>query len=137
MTLPDTGERWQRARNCEELHDILLLLIRATDGISLGWRTITHERDTLQAQPANSLQQAWPKFIQADAQDSLNSLNDYKYIPTADVIVNAVADIVNKTFTVLDIKPSIFYNCLFSVVSAANSSFAPPWASASGPSMAA
>ena len=93
MTLPDTGERWQRARNCEELHDILLLLIRATDGISLGWRTITHERDTLQAKPFDSLQQAWPKFINVDAQDSLN---DYSYVQTQDMLVNAALTTENR-----------------------------------------
>ena len=116
------GASSNEKENCDELRDLLLLLIRTTNGIHLGWRTITHERDTLQAKPFDSLQQAWPKFINVDARDSLN---DYSYVQTQDMLVNAASEIVNNTFTVLDIKPSIFYNFLFSVVSAANISFAP------------
>ena len=71
------GAASNEKENCDELRDLLLLLIRTTNGIHLRWRTITHERDTLQAKPFDSLQQAWPKFINVDAQDSLNSLNDY------------------------------------------------------------
>jgi len=115
---------------CDELHDLLMLLIRTTNGISLGWRTITHERDTLQSKPFGSLKEAWPQLIYVDdVHDNTDKetyrLDDYTYVKSADVLVNAAADIVNSSFVALDVKPSIFYNFFFSVVSAANFSVAP------------
>jgi hypothetical protein len=122
---------------CDELHDLLMLLIRTTNGISLGCRTITHERDTLQSKPFDSLKEAWPQFIyvddvhdnsektETDTDKETYRLDDYTYVKSADVLVNATADIVNRSFVALDVKPSIFYNFLFSVVSAANISVAP------------
>jgi hypothetical protein len=71
-----TEQQWGReststSSNCNELLDLLKIAIRITNGIHLGWRTLTHERDNLQGQPAEALKDAWPTLLEPDTENAL------------------------------------------------------------------
>lgn len=106
--------------SCSELRNLLMVITRITKGIRLGWLTLTHERDTLQGKPAATLSDAWPRLVHVDPADALPPA---VLVDSDDGIVRWAGTAVNKTLDVLNVQPSFFYSVLFSVVSAANSSF--------------
>lgn len=123
------AEQWgpaPNARDCTELQDLLRIAIRTTKGIRLGWQTLTHERNTLQRRPTESFSEAWALVApsqQAPA-DEIDSLPEVSIEASGDdPLMSWAANAVNATLDALDVRPSIFYNALFSLVSAANTSF--------------
>ena len=110
--------------NCQELTELLKIAIRVTKGIRLGWLTLTHERNSLQRQPAKTLRDAWPQLVEPDAE---NALPGFSTEHTDDMLVQLASDTVNATLDALDIRPTVFYNFLFSIASAANTSFSCPY----------
>ena len=42
---------------------LLAIASYTAEGVLNGWLTLTHERARLQAQPANSLRDAWPQLL--------------------------------------------------------------------------
>jgi hypothetical protein len=110
--------------NCNELLDLLKIGIRITNGIRMGWLTLTHERDNLQGQPAEALKDAWPKLLEPDVE---NALPEYVAESSDDKLVQLATDTVNATLHAFDIRPDVFYNFLFSVASGANMSFTCPY----------
>jgi hypothetical protein len=110
--------------NCNELLELLNIAVRITKGIRLGWMTLTHERDNLQGQPATALRDAWPTLQQPDAE---NALPEFTAETTDDKLLQLAADAVNATLDTLDLRPTVFYNFLFSIASAANTSFTCPY----------
>jgi len=110
--------------NCQELTELLKIAIRVTKGIRLGWLTLTHEHNSLQRQPAKTLRDAWPQIVEPDAE---NALPGFSTEHTDDMLVQLASDTVNATLDAFDIRPTVFYNFLFSIASAANTSFSCPY----------
>jgi hypothetical protein len=110
--------------NCQELTELLKIAIRVTKGIRLGWLTLTHERNSLQRQPAKTLRDVWPQLVEPDAENALPGSSTEN---TDDMLVQLASDTVNATLDALDIRPTVFYNFLFSIASSANTSFSCPY----------
>lgn len=122
-------QKWgtrEKKDNCNELRDILLICIRVVSGIQLGWMTLTHERNKLQGRPASSLRDAWPRVMQPSGDNAAPDYNFNTY-EVNDTLIRWATDAVNVSMQKLDIRPSIFYDVIFSISSAANSSFTCPY----------
>jgi hypothetical protein len=114
----------QTAADCRELIELLRIAMRVTKGIRLGWMTLTHERDSLQRQPADTLSDAWPKLVVADAENAMPVITQDT---SDDMLVRIAAQAVNATLGSLEVQPTVFYNFLYSLASAANTSFTCPY----------
>ena len=111
----------QTAADCRELIELLRIAMRVTKGIRLGWMTLTHERDSLQRQPADNLSDAWPKLVVADAENAMPVITQDT---SDDMLVRIAAQAVNATLGSLEVQPTVFYHFL---ASAANTSFTCPY----------
>ena len=111
---------------CDELRELLDIAVRTADGVMQGWLTLTHRRSELQSRPADTLAQAWPKLLRPAGADAVSE--DLLKPPAhSDFLIQLAADAVNATMDALDVQPSIFYDLVFSVATAANASFTCPY----------
>jgi len=117
-------ESMSTREDCQELAELVKITMRVTNGVRLGWLTLTHERNNLQRKPAETLRDAWPKLVELDADDQLPEFSTEN---TNDMLVQLASDTVNVTLDALDIRPTVFYNFIFSVASALNTSFSCPY----------
>lgn len=122
-------QQWDPAPSgdkCDELRELLNIAVRAADGVMQGWLTLTHRRDEIQGRPADTLAEAWPRLLRpADA----DAVPEHLLQPPAqdDLLIQLASDAVNATLDALDVRPSFFYNLVFSAASAANASFTCPY----------
>lgn len=126
---PLAEQQWGReskstSDNCNELLELVNIALRITKGIRQGWMTLTHERDNLQGKPAETLRDAWPQLQEPDAE---NALPEFTTETTDDKLLQLAADAMNATLDALDLRPTVFYNFLFSMASAVNTSFTCPY----------
>lgn len=116
------------AQECNELHELLAICIETAQGVFDGWLTLTHRRDDLQARPADSLGDAWPALLRADAADDPP---DEAFAVEAhgsdDFVTHACTAGTAAALQALNIQPRTVYDVLFSVASAVNASFTCPY----------
>jgi hypothetical protein len=117
------------ARECEELQELLRLVIAVSEGVLNGWRTLTHERDQLQRRPADSLRDAWPKLLHPEGEDAVPDAFFAMDSESAgdDVIAQWSAGATGATLRALSVEPRVIYDTLYSLASAANASFTCPY----------
>lgn len=111
--------------SCGELHELLAVVIDVSTGVLDGWMTLTHERDSLQSRPADSLRAAWPSLLRPEGDDAIE---DTVFDITSqsagdDVIAQWSAEATGATLRALKVQPRVFYDVLYSLASAANASF--------------
>ena len=115
---------------CDELGVLLAVSSETVEGVFNGWLTLTHERAQLQAQPANSLRDAWPQLRRPQGADAVpdEALRMAFNVTGDDFLLQSCADAANATMRALNITPHIVYDLFYSVASAANESFTCPYA---------
>ena len=117
---PDAAD--DAADHCDELRTLLLLSVNVAEGVRKGWLTLTHERNTMQSKPAESLRDAWPPLLSATGEYAMPE-HTLEPGPQNDMLVGIAIDAVDATLDALDVRPTVFYDLLFSLASVANTSF--------------
>lgn len=99
---------------CAELVELWRVAVRAANGTFCGWRTLTAERAAIEAVPARSLRDAWPRLRPAPP-DELPPAVTFTP-PGLDAVSDAAARAVAWIFARLGIAPHAAYDLFYAVV---------------------
>jgi hypothetical protein len=113
---------------CNELQELLAISINVAQGVLDGWLTLTHERDRLQAKPAEALSDAWPALARVHSEDEPpDEALALKAHSGDDIVMQTCTQATAATLRALSIEPRTVYSVWYSVASAANASFTCPY----------